>query len=97
MTSQTPVRAFVRTLRHAMHESHPVARKAINTPTHKHDNYILLKKFGRTATTFFPFYAFVLGWPVSTLIHYLVNLEETYVLIRFCQFLVSSYFKRFGI
>lgn len=32
---------------------------------HQHDNFLLAKRFGRTAATYFPFYAFVLGWPVS--------------------------------
>lgn len=54
----------MRTFKMAFTEAHPFARNPRTLAPHKHDNMVLLRKLGRTATAFFPFYAFVLGWPV---------------------------------
>ncbi|KAF1347169.1 hypothetical protein BDV97DRAFT_401030 [Delphinella strobiligena] len=61
MPSVTPVRAFMRTFQTAFRSTH--APRNASTLVHKHDNMLYVRKLGRTAAVFFPFYAVVLGWP----------------------------------
>lgn len=51
----------MRTFRMASTSSQALNRTAL----HKPDYMYQLRKVGRTAAVFFPFYATVLGWPVS--------------------------------
>lgn len=65
MVSATPVRhAIMQSVKAALRDPHPYGRKAMTLVSHKHDNYVLARRFGRTAVMFFPGYAFILGWPV---------------------------------
>lgn len=51
----------MRTFRMASTSSQALNRTALHKPDHMYQ----LRKVGRTAAVFFPFYATVLGWPVS--------------------------------
>lgn len=53
----------MRTFQTAFRASH--STRNASTLVHKHDNMLYVRKIGRTAAAFFPFYAVVLGWPVS--------------------------------
>ncbi|KAF1355469.1 hypothetical protein BDV97DRAFT_288983, partial [Delphinella strobiligena] len=66
MPAASPVRAFMRSVRTSLlHDPHPYGRAPARLMAHKHDNLVLVRKLGRTAVVYFPYYAFVLGWPVS--------------------------------
>ncbi|KAI5237076.1 hypothetical protein E4T42_09046 [Aureobasidium subglaciale] len=59
----TQSRAFFRTLRTLIREEHPFARNTATLLPHAHDNSLLVRRTFRTAATFTPFLAVVLGWP----------------------------------
>ncbi|KAL1304938.1 hypothetical protein AAFC00_003850 [Neodothiora populina] len=63
MVSQTPIRAFMRTITRASQTSQILNRTAGRATLHAHSNAALASKFGRTAMVYFPFYVAVLGWP----------------------------------
>ncbi|GAB7346853.1 hypothetical protein MBLNU459_g1938t1 [Dothideomycetes sp. NU459] len=65
MVSQTTVRTFMRSFKSLVQEAHPFERNTSTLLPHKHDNIQLMRRLGRTAVTFFPFYAVILGWPFA--------------------------------
>jgi len=93
MPSATPVRAAMRTFKTAFNTSQ--VRRQSTLQLRGRNNMHLFRKVGRTAAAFFPFYAFVLGWPVSIL--HIPNSWFSHILIIAPQFLVSGYGKRYGI
>ncbi|KAI9828575.1 MAG: hypothetical protein M1819_006567 [Sarea resinae] len=64
MPSASPRHGFVATAKSFLSEAHPHGRYPTTVAPQRGHPAFYLRRVGRTAGVFFPFYAIALGWPV---------------------------------